>query len=224
MIPGPHADVLPQGDADFGLFVNQFSAAFVPSTFNTVLPAASTLVTLAANYAAALALATDPTTRTPVTVAAKDAIKLSISATFRSAIRAVQTAFLDGICTAAQALNCGVRPNSLTRAPILAPVYAPLIAVDASFAGSVRFRVTQVDQLTGSAVTTRGYSYGLVGVELQRKVLTDPFVARQIIKRVLVSDSTADLAAGVVASYRARYVTARGLRSPFSPVVVGVVQ
>jgi len=223
-IPGPHQDVLPATDPAFGVFATSFAALWVPATYNVVLPAAGTVSAAAAAYNVALGIASAPSTRTGVTIAVKDAARASASVLLRDAIRAAQAAFLAGLVSEAQINALGVRANSLIRTPIGAPVYGPLVAIDASFPGFMRFRLTQVDQLTGFGATARAYDYGIVGAELVRQVGASPFVLRQTVKRVLFQDSTADLAAGVIANYCVRYVTARGLVSPFCAVVSGAVQ
>jgi len=223
-VPGPHQDVLPASDADFGTFVTNFASLWVPATFNTVLPSAATVTGAAAAFNVALAVAVAPVSRTPVSIASKDAARASCAAVVRDAIRSAQAAYLASIVSEAQINALGVRANQLIRTPIGAPVYGPLLSVDASFPGFTRFRLTQVDQATGGGVTTRRFDYGITGVELERKIGAGVFVLRQSVKRVLFSDSTIDLAAGDIASYRVRYSTARGLVSPFSAIVVGVAQ
>ena len=222
MIPPSGADVLPAPDSDFGLFATQFAGAWVPATFNVVLPAAAGLVTDAGAFNTALLIATDPTTRSSVTIATKDTLRGSLSLTLRSAIRAAQAAYLAGTATEAALNNIGVRANSLVRSPIGAPTFAPMIASDGATPGNVRFRVTQVDQTTGVAVTTRGFAYGITGVLVQRKVGAGDFLNRMSIKRTSFVDSSSDVAMGTVLAYRMRYQTARGLYSPWSSVVNSV--
>jgi len=223
-IPGPHQDVLPAPDADFALFATQMSAAWVPATFNVVVPLAATVVASATAFASALAIASDPTTRTAVTIASKDLQRVLTAVILRAAIRAAQAAFLAGTATAAQLADVGVRANEVIRTPIGLPGFAPLLGFSGSFPGVNRLRITQVDQVTGSPVTTRGYAYGIIGIQLERAVPTVPFALRQSTKRVLLSDPTATLVAGTLVTYRARYVTARGLFSPWSSVAGGVSQ
>lgn len=222
IIPSAGSDVVPPGDADFGLFATQFASAWVPATYNTVLPAAATVTTSAAAYATALAIATDPGSRSTVNIATKTVQKLETADILRSAIRSAQTAYLDGLVSEAQLNNLGVRANSLIRTPIGQPVFSPILGIDGSLTGQNRFRVTQVDPATGIAVTTRAYAYGIVGVEMQRKVGAGEFLLRQTTRRTKIFDSTTDLAMGTVAIYRVRYITARGLTSPWSATVQGV--
>lgn len=221
-IPAAGADVLPPQDAAFGLFVTNFASAWVPATFNVVVPSAASLVTLASTFNTALATATDPATRTPVTVSQKDDDRATAAIAFRAAIRAAQAAFLAGTATEAELNVLGVRANSLIRSPIGAPIFAPIISVDGTSVGLVRFRVTQVNPATGVAVTTRGFSAGITGIEMQRRVGSGDYLLRFSAKRTKVFDNVADLSPGTIAQYRARYVTARGLSSPWSSVVSGV--
>jgi len=224
IIPGPHRDPIPATDADAALFFTQFAGAWVPATFNVVVPLAATLVTQAAAFATSLLLATDPTTRTAVTIAAKDLARGNLTILIRSAIRAAQAAFLAGLVDEAAVNNLGVRANSLIRTPIGAPVYAPILGFDGAFTGLVRLRLTQVDQSTGLAVTTRGFVYGVVGVQIERKIALADFVFRFTAKRAKLVDSTNLVTPGSLLSYRSRYVTSRGLVSPWSAVAVGMSQ
>lgn len=223
-IPAPHTDQLPAGDADFADYLTAFAGAWLPATFNVVTPLALTLTTSASSFVTALALSTVPATRTSVTIAAKDLARRNAAILFRSAIRAAQTAFLNGSATGAQLITLGVRPNDLLRSPIGAPIFAPLIGVDASFAGQIRFRLTQVDPLTGLAVTTRKFAYGIIGIQLERRVGVAAFILRKVLKRTSFQDPSNDLPPGAIADFRVRYITARGLVSPWSSVVSGVVQ
>lgn len=221
-IPSTGSDVLPPQDAAYGLFVNAFAAAWVPATFNAVLPTAASLVILANDFNAALVTSTDPATRTPVTVADKDTERAIASIAFRAAIRAAQSAYLAGTVSEAQLNALGVRANSLIRTPVNAPSFAPLLASDGSLTGQTRLRLTQVDPTTGVAVTTRGFARNIIGVEVQRKVGSGDWMTRFTAKRTKLFDVTTDVAVGTVLLYRSRYITATGLVGPFSSSATAV--
>lgn len=222
-IPGPHQDPLPARDADFAAFATQFGASWVPANFNVTLPLAATLTAAATAFNVALALVRDPATTTTPAIAAKDAARASCAGLLRGAIRAAQTAFLDGTATEQELLDIGIRPNSLVRTPIAAPQYAPLMALDIASIGSTDLRVTQVDQSTGLAVSTRRYAYGIIGAEFQRKVGAGAWESLGVRKTVKVNDPLVGFVPGTLLLYRARYMTARGLMSPFCPEVVSAV-
>lgn len=222
-IPGPNQDPLPARDANFAAFATQFAAGWSPASFNVVLPLAATLTAAASAFDIALALVRDPSTTTTPAIAAKNASRAACAALLRGAIRAAQTAFLDGIATEQQLLDLGIRPNSLVRTPIAGPPYPPILALDVASIGSTDLRVTQVDQSTGLAVSTRRYSYGIIGAEFQRKVAAGAYESLGLRKTVRVNDAVVGFVPGTLLMYRCRYMTARGLMSPFSVEVVSAV-
>jgi len=223
-IPPAGADVLPAPDADFSLFATQFGGAFLPATFNVVVPLAATIIADAAAFVTALGLATDPTTRTTVTIAAKDASRVAASVNLRAAIRSAQAAFLAGLVTEAQLNNIGVRANSLIRSVIGDPAFAPQLDFVSSVLGMIRLRVSQVSQVTGLPVSTRAFSYGIIGVQAERSVSAGPWMHDVTVKRLNLLCPVSLLASGTAVRYRVRYFTARGQVSPWSSVISAVVQ
>lgn len=223
LIATPNSDPIPASDEGLRAFAVNFSTLWVPATFNTISPTAIAVTAASDAYGVALGLATDPATRTTPLVSAKNAARLAVVVLLRSAIRACQAAYLAGIATEEQLQELGVRPNSVVRTPISAPLFPPVLSIDSIAVGSTNLRVTQVDQSTGLAVDTRGFSYGIIGVELQRKVGSAEFSVVGLRKTVKINDVTEGLATGTSLSYRGRYQTARGLVSPFSPVVAASV-
>ena len=222
LIPPTGADVLPSSDANFDLWGQQFQGAWVPATFNVILPSAVSVTAAAADFTTKLLAATDPTTRTSVTIAAKEVSRTAASVLYRAGVRAAQAAFLAGTATEPQLNNLGVRANSLIRTPIGQPVFAPILTSDGNLTGQTRMRITQVDPSTGVAVTTRRFALGITGVEVQRKVGAGEWLLRFSSKRTKLFDLTNDLSVGTVTLYRARYYTARGLTSPWSLTTTGV--
>jgi hypothetical protein len=223
VIPSRGSDPIPAQDAALASFAAIFAAAWVPATFNVVAPLAATVTAASGAFSTALDVATDPATRTTPAIASKTAARVALVALLRTCIRAAQAAYLAGTASESQLNDLGVRANSLIRSPIPAPTFGPILAVDQVSPGVVTLRVTQVDQSTGLAVTTRGYSIGIVGVEIQRKVGSGAFVPVGLRKTVRINDSTEALASGSLLVYRARYSTLRGLVSPWSPEVNGTV-
>lgn len=164
LIPATGADVIPPQDADAALWFEQFALTWVPANYNVILPTAATLTALAADFTTRLAASSDPGTRSTVSIVLKNSSRNNASTAFREAVRAAQAAFLAGLVTETSLNLIGVRANSLIRTPINAPVFPPILSVDGSLTGQTRFRLTQVDPLTGVAVTTRGFSSGIVGI------------------------------------------------------------
>ena len=73
-MPGSY---IPTRDADLVLWSDNFQTliAAAPTTYGLTAPIASTITGLHNTFAAALTLSSDPSTRTPATVAAKDAAR-----------------------------------------------------------------------------------------------------------------------------------------------------
>jgi hypothetical protein len=215
---GPNADVLPRTDADFNAFAANFAAGWVPATFGVTAPLAATITTQSGDFTTALNAATDNSTRTPVTVATKDAQRALLSNTLRDAIRSATAAYRSGVvgATAQALLALNIRPPKLTRTPISQPIYPPVLQIAGLAIGTTELRVVQVDQQTGQEVTARQFAYGISGVELQRKAGAGEWEIVQSRKRAKLSVSTAGIVLGTALLFRARYVTAKGLSSPWS--------
>lgn len=210
-IPGPHADPIPTTDEGLRAFGVQFGASWVPATFNVVAPLAAAVVAASTAFGNALAVVSDPSTRTTPAIAAKNEARIALVSVLRTCIRAAQAAYLAGTASEEDLTGIGVRPNSLVRTPISAPQYPPQVSIDSVAVGSTNLRVTQVDQISGLAVSTRGFAYGIIGVFLERKVGAGPWTAVGLRKTVKINDITEGLASGTLLMYRARYQTARGL-------------
>lgn len=218
-VPGPHKDPIPAKDADCALFAAQFGAAWVPATFNVVLPLAATITAAAGTFTTKLAAATDGSTRGPFTIAEKNAARAAVVLLLRNAIRSAQAAYLAGTATEAALNNLGVRANSLIRTVIGTPMFAPILGAATATSGVQRLRIQQVDPTTGAPISYRKFAYGITNVEVQRKVGAADWAANQTSKRVNIEDSTAGNAIGTVLQYRVRYQNAKGDAGHWSNVV-----
>jgi hypothetical protein len=223
IIPGPNQDPIPATDADLDEFGQVFAAGWVPATFNVVLPLAATISAASAQFTSDLMLATDPATRTPVTIANKNASRVALVLILRGAIQSAQAAYLAGTATEGELNAIGIRANSTIRTSIGTPTYAPILGGVAATAGTCKIRLTQVDPNTGNAVATRRYPYGYVGAEVERKIATGSWLANQTVRRVNIMDSTVGIPMGTLIYYRARYQTARGDVGPWSNEIVCAV-
>lgn len=221
-VPGPDSDVLPGPDADFDVFAVGFAPTWNPADANVLSPLSADLVTEAASFTGLLQQATDPATRTPVLVAAKDTQRGILSGMLREAIRSAVTAYRVGFMTGAQLTLLGIRIPDLSSTPVLAPVDAPLLGLESVTLGFVRLRVTQVYDAV--PVSTRKFPVGYGGVELSMNVGGAGWVHRRLVKRVNVVEDVSDLANGSVVQCRVRYVTQTGLVGPWSdPVTASVL-
>lgn len=214
-------DVLPGSDTLLESFATNFSATWVPATFGVTLPLAADITGQTAAFSSSMLDMANPAVKSAGKVATKNQRRELLKATLRVAISGAQRAYLSGNVAADLLIALGIVPNSLVRTPIAAPVFGPLVSIDSAFPGLISFRLTQVDQMTGLGVTTRRFDYGIVGCEVERRVGAGGFMKRFDVKRVLFDDSVADLSVGAIADYRVRYVTSKGLVSPWSAIVSG---
>lgn len=159
---------LPLGDAPLQAWALNFSTLLTaaPATYGLLAGDAVIVAGLYATYAADLIAATDPTTRTPVTVAAKDVAKISLVASLRgySVTVSRNPAVLD-----ADKVAIGVTVRDLSPTRIPPPATAPLLACVGSLAMEVHLQIVDT---TTPLLKTR--PPGTVGCELWGTVGTVP--------------------------------------------------
>lgn len=200
-IPGP--------DEDFNAWLLNFSTLLTasPATYGLTAPDAVLVANEQVAFAAALTAATDPGTRTPVTVAAKDAARASAEFVCRPyAVRISQNpAVTNGDKTA-----IGVTVRSNTPTPIPAPVIAPVIALLSATP------LVQQLQITPTGASNKAKPAGAIAIEIARTVgevsATDPAqlsIIGQYGKTPLIQNfQAADQ--GKIVTYAARYRTRSG--------------
>lgn len=206
----PAAPYFPPKDADFDPWMNNFRTLIAADPTDYGLVAAdATIITAAYNlWHPAYVLATDPSTRTTPTVAAKTAARVSCESTVRPyAQRISKNSGLDPDLILGLGLNL---PNA-TRPPIPAPTTAPVLVFIA--ATMLRHSIGYKDTNLGG---TKKKPVGSIGVEVWRSVgtvaATDPAQCAYYqtwTKSPNSSDFTADQR-GKVCTYFARYTTKGG--------------
>jgi hypothetical protein len=162
---------IPNRDADFADWSANFSTLIsaAPATYGLVAADATTIAASNTSWQAAYTLAVNPVTRTPATVAAKDAARASAEAVFRPyAIRIRDNASV----TDANKVALGLTIPSLVPTPIPPPTVAPVLALV-----SATPLVTKLGyKATGSAGKAK--PYGSIGVEIWTSIgtaaATDP--------------------------------------------------
>lgn len=219
-VPGPGQDVLPGPDADFDVFAVGFAPTWNPADANATAPLSADLVTEAASFTSLLQQATDPATRTPVLIAAKDSQRASLSSSLRDAIRLAVAAFRAGVMSAAQLALLGIRVPDLSPTPVGVPIDAPLLGLNRVTLGVIGLRVTQVSE--GVPVNTRAFPLNYAGVELSIAV-GGVWSHRRLFKRVNIFEDVSDLANGTTVQCRVRYATNTGLTGPWSDPVSAAV-
>lgn len=165
LIPGPQADVLPTTDEAFGSFCTVFAAEYVANPFDldAVFPPAA-ITSSASAFNLALANASDPSTRTAVTVALKNDARAATSALIRPVIRGLVSLYRAGSVTGSQLEAFGIRIPDITPSRIEAPATVPVLGVIASVPGTTRLRLYD----SGLGADTRKKPYGVVGCEIYR--------------------------------------------------------
>lgn len=206
----PQAPYIPARDADFDAWLLNFTTLLTaaPTTYGLTAPDA---VTCAAQYSAwspAYQAAIDPSTRTPVTVAAKDAARVTAEAVVRPFAQAIsKNAAVDPGDKVAIGVNL---PN-----PVPVPIPPPTTFPQLGFR-SAEPLVHIVQYQDSGLGTGKKKPFGAIGVELYRSVgtvpATDPAQASyygQFTKSPLRSEFEAGQV-GKICTYFARWITRSG--------------
>lgn len=223
-MPGNNNPYIPTTDADLLTWATNFDAVITanPTDYGLIAGQATAFDVLRDAYAAALTLATDPATRTSVTVAAKDAAKAAMVTNARQLAR-VALAFptvTPGDLTAA-----GLIVRNTVPTPIPAPTTVPLVSFLASIGKTITLDFA--DELTPSK---KYKPFGVTGLQLFLKTgavapaSPDDCQLIQTLGRWPARIDLSTLAAGTVCHFIGRWVTRRGLTGPQSAVVSAILQ
>jgi hypothetical protein len=160
---------IPTRDTQLATWAQVFADAInaAPSTYGLSLTDASNIVTANDNFQAAFATATDPSTRSRTTVAAKDSYKNAAVATFRSYYIIIQAN--PGV-TDDNKLAAGVRIRSQSHHKRLCPQTQPLLAILGAIPLQLQCRFQDPDR-----PTARGrLAPNAVSVQFWAEVSTTP--------------------------------------------------
>lgn len=216
-IASPGSDQIPAGDANLSVFADQFAVSFTATLPLNPFPTPAFVSSVAANFSIVLALASASGTRTPVMIASKDAQRAVLVTALRSALSVILGQYKAGALTALQLTVMGVRVPSDVRTPSAAPSDAPLFGVDSLRPNVVAFRVTQV--VDGLPVTARAFPSGVAAIEVWSQVGVEAWAWRAVRRAVNIELLPDFVPSGTLVSWRARYLSPRGLPGPFSSVV-----
>lgn len=216
-IASPGSDQIPSGDANLSVFADQFAAAFTAQLPANPAPTPASVTSAANAFAFNLSVASAGTTRTPVTIAVKDESRAALVAVLRSALGVILGLYKAGALSAFQLTIMGVRVPSEVRTPSAAPSDAPLFGVDLLRPNVVLFRVTQV--VDSFPVTARAFPLGVASLEVWSRVGGEAWAWRAVRRAVNIELSPDFAASGTLVSWRARYLSPRGLPGPFSVAV-----
>ena len=201
---------IPQPDAEFSAWLLNFATLLVASPTTYGLSSTEATATAAVNttFQAAYTAAIDPSTRTPVTVQAKNDARAQAEATVRPyAVDISRNPAVQNEDKTAIGVNL---PNSI-RTPIPAPVTAPNAELVGSMPGVHRLQIRD-----SATPTTKAKPPGVTGCEIWVNVgtvaATDP--AQAALKRISTKTPTQlDYASdqrGKIATYFLRWVTRSG--------------
>lgn len=209
---------IPSKDADLVNWGNNFATLITadPPRYGLQASDASVIQSNFDEFQTAYGLATDPATRTIVTVAAKDEEKagfLSLARSYAAIIRANQGVSND------DKVALGLNIPDPTPTPIPAPTSYPVLTIPLAGVGQQYLSVA--DQFTP---TTKAKPFGVAGMLLYRKVGATPAVnmdGAEVIGIVTRADSiisTAGVTAGQITSYAGKWFNRKGELGPLSAI------
>lgn len=216
-------DYIPKQQALLTIWALNFSGLITagPGTYGLVAGDAVTIAAQTAAYDAALTLALDPSTRTPTTVADKDAARASMLGVIRP--YAIQIRNNVGV-TDENKIALGLTVIDRTPTPIPAPTTVPVISI--SMQTPLQMTLQSYDATTP---TSKAKPFGAIGMQIARKTsataITDP-TALPIVDTITKSPFTLDwdgAEQGLRAYMAARWITRTGLVGPWGAIIEAVV-
>lgn len=210
------ASYIPPKDADFLAWALNFSTLITatPTAFGLIAGQATTYATLYATFNTALAAASNPATRTKVTVAAKNVARAALERNTRLLAGVVQGF---PTITPSQLASLGLTVRSPARPPIPVPTTAPILSIvqNGPLTSAVRFADT-------ATPASRAKPFGATGLQLYVKYGTvapvsvaDCTLLGIFTKNPVVVNWPA-AQAGMQAWIIARWITRKGLTGPVS--------
>lgn len=209
-------DYIPPKDADLLAWAGNNSAVYTanPTDYGLDAGQASAYATLVTDYDSALAAATDPGTRTKVTVAAKDTARNLLVANARQLGQIAQR--FPGI-TDELLSDAGLTVRDPVPSPIPGPTTTPVLSLVSAGVQNHVLRYTD-----SVLVNPRSKPPGSIGLQLYCKVdITPPAgpdatAFKQLGTRMPVTANFDAADKGKTAYYYARWYTAKGLLGPWS--------
>lgn len=219
----PATDFIPPKDADLSAWATNFSTVITasPATYGLVAGQATTFATLKTAFVSALATATNPGTRTPAAIAAKDSARSAMVANARVLARIAQGT--PGI-TPTQLSNAGLTVRNTVPTPIPAPTTKPVLGLERNLSQALVLRMRDESTPTSRAKpfgAVAAQVYASVGVAPPATPLDGTFKGPASRIPFQVDFDSADV--GKTAYIYARWVTAKGLTGPWSDVLAVTV-
>lgn len=210
---------IPPKDADLANWADNFSDLITatPGVYGLMTADAVAIAAVVTPFLSAYSDAINPSTRTPVTVQAKDDARTDMLATVRP--YAINVSLNAGVLTSDK-IALGVNPRTSTPTPINTPSTNPVISIVAAYPLQhvIRFR----DETSSPSVKAK--PYGVTQIQIFAAVsatpITDPgeLALKQIGTKspALIPWDADD--AGKLAYYAARWQTRTGLVGPWSTI------
>lgn len=201
---------IPAKDSEFLAFLINFAALITatPADYGLTAGNAVSVNAQLALFEPALALATDPTTKTPVTVASKDAARLVAVATVRPLAQAVAK---NPAISDALKIGLGLNPPNTSPSPIPPITVAPTLALISAQVG-----MHTLDIRNPETPTSKAKPPGASGIQLYRNVgtthATDPAqcALQAVTTKTPVMSAFEPADTGKKVTYFARFVTPSG--------------
>jgi hypothetical protein len=201
---------IPATDSGFLAFLVNFSALITanPTDYGLTAGNATTISGQLAIFEPALALATDPSTKTPVTVAAKDAARVNAIAIVRPFAQAVAK---NPAISDALKIGLGLNPPNTSPSPIPPITVAPAISLVSAQIGSQTLNIRNPETPDSKAKPA-----GASGIQLFRSVgtthATDPAQCslHAVATKTPLNVGFEPSESGKKVTYFARYVTPSG--------------
>lgn len=146
-MPSPYIPQTDSGFADWSLNFHTLTTA-TPTAYGLTAPQAAAYAALDDDYQAAYIAATDPSTRTPVTVAAKDTAKFTAVALARELAQIVKA---DPDTTDMQLTELGITVDKFPATPVPTPTTFPLLDFLSATPGVHRLQFRDSDTPTTKA-------------------------------------------------------------------------
>jgi hypothetical protein len=162
---------LPASDANFNDWLLNFSTKLTasPATYGLIAGDATAVAGVTTTWSAAYLAATSPATRTPVTIAAKDAARSAAEAMVRPYASRIS---VNPAVTNPNKIAIGVTVRSTTPTPIPPPITAPTLDLKSAISGVQTLNFKQ------PGAVGKAKPYGVVGVQLFASIgtvfATDP--------------------------------------------------
>lgn len=207
---------MPRKDADALAWMKVFAGGLAdrPGVYPVTPDEVAVVGEAVEAFAAALATAREPATRTTVAVTQKDEARLAAEDACRPIYARVR---LDKSVDDADKIAIGVRPMKTAYARLAAPDTAPLLAQ-----GDLSWSAYEINYLTATGMTGRAKPAGATQLQVFRAVGDAPATSIEqaaYFRSVSRSPMRVEYTAadnGKVATYFARWVTRRGEVGPWS--------